>query len=116
MPADISTNQFPANYFDRQGIFFKNHDINNNPIRKRGESCHQSGSRALVSVHFVIRTFVKGQEDNDVVKRFVIYTLERHVRRHPGQRIVILFDMSETGLKNLVRSIRTDRSASSAEI
>jgi hypothetical protein len=47
--------------------------------------------------------FNKGQEDNEVVKRFILYNFERHVRRHPGQKIVILFDLSETGLKHLVR-------------
>lgn len=31
---DISTEEFPVNYFDRNGIYFKNHDINNHPIRK----------------------------------------------------------------------------------
>lgn len=57
----------------------------------------------FVLVHFVVRTFVKGQEDNEAVKRFITYNFERHVRRYPGQRIVILFDMSDTGLKHLVR-------------
>ncbi|CAF4688149.1 unnamed protein product [Rotaria sp. Silwood1] len=81
---DVSTNEFPADYFDRNGIYFKNRDKNNNSI-----------------LHFVVRTFNKGQEDNEVVKRFIIYNFERHVRRHPGEKIVILFDMSETGLRNL---------------
>ncbi|CAF1295579.1 unnamed protein product [Adineta steineri] len=81
---NISTDEFPANYFDRHAIYFKNHDMNNNPL-----------------LHFVVRTFVKGQEDNEVVKCFVIYNFERHIRRHPGQKIVILFDMNETGLKHL---------------
>jgi hypothetical protein len=58
----------------------------------------------IILVHFVVRRFVKGQEDNETTKRFIIYHFERHVRRYPGQRIVILFDMSETGLKHLVRS------------
>jgi len=31
---DISTDEFPANYFDRHAIYFKNHDMNNNPLRK----------------------------------------------------------------------------------
>ncbi|CAF0777273.1 unnamed protein product [Adineta ricciae] len=81
---DISPEEFPANYFDRNAIYFKNHDMNNNPL-----------------LHFVVRTFNKGQEDNEAVKRFITYNFERHIRRHPGQTIVILFDMSETGLKHL---------------
>jgi hypothetical protein len=31
---DISTNQFPANYFDRHAAYFKYHDRYNNSIRK----------------------------------------------------------------------------------
>jgi hypothetical protein len=53
-------------------------------------------------VHFVVRVFNKGQEDNDAVKRFITYNFERHVRRHPGQKLVILFDLSDSGIKNLV--------------
>lgn len=53
-------------------------------------------------VHFLIRKFNKGQEDNEAVKRFITYNFEEHVRAHPGQRIVILFDMTETGLSHLV--------------
>jgi hypothetical protein len=33
---DISTDEFPVNYFDRHAIYFKNHDMNNNPLRKQG--------------------------------------------------------------------------------
>jgi hypothetical protein len=53
-------------------------------------------------VHFVIRTFIKGQEDNEAVKRFITYNFEEHVRARPDQRIVILFDMTQTGLRHLV--------------
>ncbi len=53
-------------------------------------------------MHFVIRTFTKGQEDNEAVKRFIAYNFEEHLRTHPGQRIVILFDMRETGLRHVV--------------
>ncbi len=52
-----------------------------------------------------MRTFRKGQEDNEAVKRFIIYHFERHVRRRPGQKIVILFDLAESGITNLVSSI-----------
>jgi hypothetical protein len=56
-------------------------------------------------VHFVVRALNKGQEDNEAVKRFITYTLEQHVREHPGQKIIILFDLSETGLRHLVSLI-----------
>ncbi|CAF3610991.1 unnamed protein product [Rotaria sordida] len=81
---DVSTNEFPADYFDRNGIYFKNRDMSNYPL-----------------LHFDVRTFKKGQEDNETVKRFITYNFERHIRRHPGEKIVILFDLSETGLRNL---------------
>jgi len=53
-------------------------------------------------VHFVVRTFNKGQEDNEAVKRFITYNFENHIRQYPGQKIIILFDMSETGITHLV--------------
>jgi len=81
---DISTNEFPAEYFDRQAIYFKNHDKYNNPI-----------------LHFVVRVFNKGHEDNEAIKRFITYHFENHLREHPGQKIVILFDMSEAGIGHL---------------
>ncbi len=31
---DISTNDFPADYFDRRALYYKNHDKFNHPIRK----------------------------------------------------------------------------------
>lgn len=49
--------------------------------------------------------FNKGQEDNEAVKRFITYIYERHVRRHPGQKIVILFDLNNCGIQNFVRFI-----------
>ena len=54
-------------------------------------------------MHFVIRTFNKSQEDSDAVKRFITYHFEEQLRNYPGQRIVILFDMTQTGLRHLVR-------------
>ncbi|CAF2906770.1 unnamed protein product [Rotaria sp. Silwood2] len=81
---DISTSEFPADYFDRHAIYFKNHDKYDNPI-----------------LHVVVRKFNKGQEDNEAIKRFLTYYFEKHVREYPGQRIVILFDMSEAGIGHL---------------
>ncbi|CAF1345645.1 unnamed protein product [Rotaria magnacalcarata] len=81
---DISTNEFPADYFDRHAIYFKNHDKFNHPI-----------------LHFVVRSLHKGQEDNEAIKRFITYHFEKHQRETPGQRIVILFDMSEAGIGHI---------------
>lgn len=104
---DISPNDFPGNYFDKNTIYFENHDMNNNPL------CRIRIFLCLILfvdiwfliVHFVVRTFHKGQEDNEAVKRFITYNFERHVRHYPGQKIVILFDLNETGLRNLVRLV-----------
>jgi len=60
-------------------------------------------------VHFVVRALNKGKDDNEAVKRFITYTFEKHVRENPGQKIVILFDMSETGIRHLVCSIERKR-------
>jgi hypothetical protein len=56
----------------------------------------------LFLVHFVVRVLNKGREDNEAIKRFITYNLEKHVREHPGQKIVLLFDLSEAGIGNLV--------------
>ena len=45
---DISTNEFPSNYFDRHAIYFKNHDTNNYPLRNEGFA------RADLDVHRVL--------------------------------------------------------------
>ncbi|CAF5215360.1 unnamed protein product, partial [Rotaria magnacalcarata] len=63
--------------------------------------------------HFVVRSLHKGQEDNEAIKRFITYHFEKHQRETPGQRIVILFDMSEAGIGHILspihpRSIRND--------
>jgi len=81
---DTSPERFPADYFQRHVIFYKHHDVNNCPI-----------------LHFIIRKFVKGQDDSEAVKRFLTYNFEEQTRTHPGQRMVILFDMSDTGLRHL---------------
>ncbi|CAF4870001.1 unnamed protein product [Rotaria sp. Silwood1] len=81
---DISTNEFPAEYFDRRAIYFENRDKYNHPI-----------------LHFLVRKFHKGQENNEAIKRFLIYNFEQHIREHPDEKIVLLFDMSETGIGHL---------------
>jgi len=53
-------------------------------------------------VHFVVRAFNKGYEDNEAIKRFITYNFEKHVREYPGQKIVILFDLSGAGISHLV--------------
>ena len=56
-------------------------------------------------VLYLIRKLNKGREDNEAVKRFITYNFEEHIRKNPGQRMTIFFDMSETGLSHLVRLI-----------
>lgn len=85
--------------------------MNNNPIRESTDRARDDAIACRL-VHFVVRTFNKGQEDNEAVKRFIIYNFERHTRRYPGQKLVILFDLSETGLKHLVRPCRASSRAS----
>ena len=56
-------------------------------------------------MHFDVRTFVRGQEDNDAIRRFVIYNFEEQLRLYPGQRMILLCDMAGAGLRNVVGSI-----------
>ncbi|CAF0778453.1 unnamed protein product [Adineta steineri] len=76
---DISSSEIPAEYINRHAIFFRNHDKYNSPL-----------------LHFVVRLMDKGKDDKEAIKRLITYTLEQHIREHPGQKVVILFDMSET--------------------
>ncbi|CAF3824132.1 unnamed protein product [Rotaria sp. Silwood1] len=81
---DVSTSTFPAEYFDRKIIYYKNYDKFNHPI-----------------LHFVVRNLRKGHEDNEAIKRFITYNFETYIRENPGKHIVVLFDMSEAGIGNL---------------
>ena len=56
----------------------------------------------VFSVYFVVRAFVKGENESEVIKRFMTYVFENHLRQHPGEKIVMLFDMSEAGIRHLV--------------
>lgn len=53
----------------------------------------------------IIRNYHKGLDNSDDVKRFETYLFEEQIRIQPGQRIVIFFDMSSTGLGHLVSPI-----------
>lgn len=57
---------------------------------------------SLCKVNFAVGKHVKGQDDNEQIKRFITYTFEQHIRDHMGQKIVLFFDMSNAGLSNLV--------------
>ncbi|CAF0933238.1 unnamed protein product [Rotaria sordida] len=81
---DISTDEFPAEYIDRQVVYFKNNDKYHHRL-----------------LHIIISKFNKGRENKDTVKRFLTYNFEQQVREYPGEKIVILFDMSGTGIGNL---------------
>ncbi|CAF3600034.1 unnamed protein product [Adineta steineri] len=81
---DISSSEIPAEYINRHAIFFRNHDKYNSPL-----------------LHFVVRLMDKGKDDKEAIKRLITYTLEQHIREHPGQKVVILFDMSETGIGHM---------------
>jgi hypothetical protein len=95
---------------DRQGIFFHNHDKFHHRLRTLNEIERFSSSSllyvlCLLLVYFVVRTFDKGQEENNAVKRLITFTLEQHVREHPGERLVILFDLSRVGVRQIVSHI-----------
>ena len=56
-------------------------------------------------VHLIIRNYNKGLDNSDDVKRFETFLFVEQIRRQPGQRMVIFFDMSDTGLRHLVSPI-----------
>ncbi|UJR22873.1 hypothetical protein I4U23_025902 [Adineta vaga] len=81
---DISPSEFPAEFFDRKAVYFQHHDKYNNPI-----------------LNFAVRKLDKSKDDKEAVKRFITYTFEKHLRENTGQKIVLLFDMSETGISHM---------------
>ncbi|CAF0778052.1 unnamed protein product [Rotaria sp. Silwood1] len=43
----------------------------------------------------------EGDENNEAIKRFITYNLQNHFREYPCQKIAILINMSEAGLRHL---------------
>lgn len=73
------------------------------------------------SVWFKVKLHVKDAKTIMDKKKYVAFWLERYVKREPGMPLTVVFDMSESGLSNIVsvrvisapfpdsRSGRTDR-------
>ena len=46
-------------------------------------------------------------EDKDDMKRFVAWRLERQRQQQPGERIVFIYDFTDAGIMNMVRSAKS---------
>lgn len=64
------------------------------------------------SVWFKVKLHVKDTKTILDKKRYVAFWLERYVKREPGMPLTVVFDMSESGISNIVsKTTRTLRVA-----
>ena len=103
--SEISLNEAAEKFIERHVIFFQNQDRFQHRIRTWERWSMKGDGGFVFLVHFRARAYEKGQENSDEIKRFITYNLEQHLRDYPGQRIVVLFDLTDAGLRQLVSSI-----------
>ena len=80
---DINENDLDLEILDRGSLYYHNRD--------------RKGSRLLV---FSIRKHIKDGKKIDVMKKMLIYILERLDKEENGKRITIIFDSEGAGLSN----------------
>lgn len=56
------------------------------------------------AVWFRVKLHVKDAKTILDKKRYVAFWLERYAKREPGMPLTVVFDMSESGLSNIVSS------------
>ncbi|XP_066959975.1 motile sperm domain-containing protein 2-like [Macrobrachium rosenbergii] len=81
---NITKESLPQDLFDVGALFIHNRDKDN--------------CKMLI---FSVRLHQKGVVDMDLMKRFLIYFLERLEREENGEQITVFFDMTNTGMKNM---------------
>ena len=65
-----------------------------------GYSCRQLF--VLFIVMFRIKKHKRDSSQLQMAKQFVAWTMDRHFRATPDQRVVVLYDMTQAGRANIV--------------
>ncbi|KAK3602325.1 hypothetical protein CHS0354_007119 [Potamilus streckersoni] len=81
---DMTEDNFERQVWEKGAVFFHNHD--------------KDGHRILF---LKVKEHRKDPQTQPVIKRFFAFHLETFYRHNPEEKLVILFDMTETGLSNL---------------
>lgn len=55
-----------------------------------------------LSVWFRVKLHIKDGKTTVDKKRYVAFWLERYVKREPGMPLTVVFDMSDSGMSNIV--------------
>ena len=81
---DLLERNIDRRLFEIGFLYPRNEDKNGNPL-----------------VLFHTRLYKKELHDPKEVKKFLAFGLERLTKKHPGQRVSLVFDMQESGLSNM---------------
>lgn len=65
-------------------------------------SAHEYCVCVLTLVWFRVKLHVRDAKTLQDKKRYVAFWLERYARREPGMPLTVVFDMSESGISNIV--------------
>ena len=68
----------------------------------RGGTVHKLIRNFPFAVFFQVKKVQKDAEKLPMVKKFVAWWIEKHCSKHPSERIVVLFDMTDAGFANMV--------------
>ncbi|CAH1778157.1 unnamed protein product [Owenia fusiformis] len=81
---DLTDKSFPAEWLERGGIYYHNHDKDGHPI-----------------MFFRIKFVKKDPQMLPTAKKFLAYWMDKHHRQTPDVQVVVLMDMTDAGLSNM---------------
>lgn len=81
---DLTDASFPDWVWERNGVYYKNHDKNNCPI-----------------LYMDVKANTSTGDEIPVLKKFLAYNMEKHHRDNPEIMVVALMDMSRAGTSNM---------------
>lgn len=83
-PYAVTKESVDESFFDTGALYVHNRDVD--------------GCKILI---FEVQKHAKGTLNMDMLKKFLIYWLERLDREEKGEKVTVFFDMRNTGMKNM---------------